>query len=84
MTLQARIETMAARIRQEIDATNARIGNLALLATPHKENLVAAINDVRVLQSAGVTISTDPGNALVIGTDGRLHCPAVITSTLHW
>ncbi|MDI6750504.1 MAG: hypothetical protein QMD73_10045 [Rhodocyclaceae bacterium] len=51
MTLQARIETMAVRIRQEFDATNARIGNLALLATPHKESLVAAINDVRVMQS---------------------------------
>jgi hypothetical protein len=84
MTLQARIETMAVRIRQEFDATNARIGNLALLATPHKESLVAAINDVRVMQSTGVTISTDPGNALVVGTDGGLHCPAVITSTLHW
>lgn len=84
MTLHARIETMADRIRQEFDATNARIGNLALLETPHKENLVAAINDVRVLQSTGVTISTDPGNALVVGTDGGLHCPAVITSTLHW
>jgi len=84
MTLQARIETMAGRIRQEFDATNERIGNLALLATPHKESLVAAINDVRVMQSTGVTISTDPGNALGVGPDGGLHCPAVITSTLHW
>lgn len=84
MTLQARIEAMAGRIREEFDATNARIGNLALLATPHRESLVAAINDVRATQTTGVNISADPGNALGIGSDGGLHCPAVIVSTLHW
>jgi len=84
MTLQARIETMASRIRREFDATNARIGNLALLATANKTSLVAAVNEVRAMQSTGVTISADPGNALAVGTDGGLHCHAAITSTLNW
>lgn len=84
MTLKARIETMAVRIREELDATNARIGNLALLETTHKHSLVAAINDVRSVRGGINSISTAPGNALVVGQDGGLYCPAVITSTLHW
>jgi len=35
--------------------------------------------------SPGVAaISTDPGNAIVTGSDGGAYCPAVIASTLHW
>jgi len=83
MTLKARIETMAVRIREELDATNARIGNLALLKTTHKQNLVAAINDVSNIHGIN-SISTDPGNSLVVGQDGGIYCPAVIASTLHW
>lgn len=84
MTLAARIETMATRVKQELDATNARIGNLALLATPRKDSLVAAINDVSAMQSTGVTLSADAGNALRVGSDGGLHCPAVVVATIHW
>lgn len=29
-------------------------------------------------------ISTDAGNALRVGSDGGLHCPAAVTATLHW
>jgi len=29
-------------------------------------------------------ISTDPGNAIVAGSDGGAYCPAVIASTMHW
>jgi len=29
-------------------------------------------------------ISTDTGNAIVIGSDGGIYCPAVIASTMHW
>jgi hypothetical protein len=75
---------MARRVQEEIEATNARIGNLALLATPHRQNLVAAINDLRGSQSGGANLSADPGNAIGIGSDGGLYCPAVVVSTLHW
>jgi hypothetical protein len=75
---------MARRVQEEIEATNARIGNLALLATPHRQNLVAAINDLRGSQSDGANLSADPGNAIGIGIDGGLYCPAVVVSTLHW
>jgi hypothetical protein len=30
------------------------------------------------------SISADPGNAIVTGTDGGLYCPAVTTATTDW
>jgi hypothetical protein len=84
MSLPARIETLARRVQEELQTTNARIGNLALLETLHKQSLVDAINDVRATQTSGVNISADPGNAIGIGSDGGLYCPAVVVSTLHW
>lgn len=84
MALQARIETFARRVQDEFEARDRRIGNLALLATQRRDSLVAAINEVRGAQSTGVTISVDPGNALRIGSDGGLHCPAVVVATIHW
>ncbi len=29
-------------------------------------------------------ISTDPDNAIVVGSDGGAYCPAVVTGTTHW
>lgn len=83
MSLQARIETMALRVQEELDHLDARIGNLARLDTPHKASLVEAINDVAV-SGGSAAISRDPGNAITHGSDGGLYCPAVIVSTLHW
>jgi hypothetical protein len=35
--------------------------------------------------SPGVgAISADEGNAISLGSDGGLYCPAVISSTIHW
>jgi hypothetical protein len=30
------------------------------------------------------SISTDEGNAITLGSDNGLYCPAVISSTIHW
>lgn len=84
MSLQARIETMALRVQEELDRLDARIGNLALLTTTHKASLVEAINDAAAPGGGGAAISADPGNAITQGSDGGLYSAAVIVSTLHW
>jgi hypothetical protein len=84
MSLQARIETFAQRVKEEFDATNARIGNLALLTTANKQSIVGSINEIRATQTSGVNISADPGNAITTGSDGGIYCQAAIVSTLHW
>jgi hypothetical protein len=84
MSLQARIETMALRVQEELDRLDACIGNLALLATSNKASLVEAINDVADQGVGGAAISRDPGNAITHGSDGGLYSAAVIVSTLHW
>lgn len=85
MALQTRIETMATRVKEELDLINNKIGNISYLDTSNKTNIVNAINDlVYAVKTGGLTISSDYGNAITIGTDGGLHCPAVTVDILQW
>ena len=74
MSLASRIESLVIRVAQEFIDVRAKTGNLGLLATEDKSNLVAAINELKsaVTSSSGiddghVSTSTTYSSSKIVG-----------------
>ena len=69
MSLEAKIIALAQAIGADVKSLNAKTGDLSALSTTAKNNLVAALNEVRdFAQNAGVKID----DAAVAGAPGKL------------